>query len=202
MTIPPGIEEKEQDIGINSGKDCPGKAGFSLVEIMVVLGLLSILAAIAVPNFIDWLPKYRLKSATRDLYSNMQKARIGAIKSNKDWALVFDNNENKYYLCSDKGDDSWSETGDNTVEEVINLAGYQSGVQYGHGKAPSSPTGDPFPDDEISYTTPDNVAVFNPTGTGSSGYVYLENEENTTYAVGSLSSGVIRLLLWDGSEWE
>lgn len=175
------------------------QAGFSLLELMIVLGLLSIMAAIAIPSFLDWLPRYRLKSAARDLYSNMQKARIKAIKSNKDWALVFKGADNKYYLCSDNGDNVWSTVGDNTVEEIIDLDGYQSGVQYGHGKA-SAPAGGSFPADEISYNS--NVVSFNSRGTGSSGYVYLENEKNTAYAVGSLSSGVIKLQIWNGSAWE
>jgi hypothetical protein len=46
------------------------------------------------------------------------------------------------------------------------------------------------------------VAVFNPRGTGSAGYVYLQNEKNTTYAVGTRSSGVILLRKWRGSEWQ
>ena len=58
------------------------KAGFSFVELMVVLGILAIVAAIAVPDFIIWVPSYRLKSSARNLYSDMQKAKISAIKSN------------------------------------------------------------------------------------------------------------------------
>ncbi|MFO7761172.1 MAG: GspH/FimT family pseudopilin [Thermodesulfobacteriota bacterium] len=179
------------------------KGGFSLMEMVIVLGIISIMAAIAIPSFLDWLPRYRLKSAARDLYSNMQKARIGAIKSNKDWAIVFDAAANKYHLCSDKGSDgSWSGVGDNTVERTVDLDDYQSNIQYGHGKAAQSATSPPgaFPGDDISYNS--NVTTFNPVGTGSSGYVYLENSENTAYTVGSQSSGVITLKIWDGSSWE
>ncbi len=175
--------------------------GFSLVEVVVVLSLLSILSTIAIPSFLDWLPHYRLKSATRDLYSNMQRAKIGAIKNNKDWALVFEPTNRRYLLCSDKGtDDVWSATGDNTIETIAQLADYQSGVGYGHDNVNSDISGDDFPTDDVSYNS--NVAVFNSKGTGSSGYVYLENEKSSAYAVGSQSSGVIELKIWDGSSWE
>lgn len=195
----PRFTDIEQDNHRKPHRRLWGQAGFSLTEVMIVLGILSILAAIAIPSFMNWLPRYRLKAGARDLYSNLQKARIGAIKSNKQWAIVFDAAGDRYHLCSDPGgDNTWSSIADNTVEETIRLADYQSGVQYGHGTA-TTPMGGAF-DDEITYNS--NVASFNPKGTGSSGYVYLENEKNTTYAIGSQASGVIILKIWDGSSWE
>ena len=69
---------------------CTGReSGFSLIELMVAIGVLSILAGIATPGFINWLPDYRLKSAARDLYSNFQLARITAIKSGTHCTITF-----------------------------------------------------------------------------------------------------------------
>ena len=58
------------------------KDGFSLMEIMVVIAVIGIIAAIALPNFFSWLPNIRLKSSARDLYSNIQKAKLEATKRN------------------------------------------------------------------------------------------------------------------------
>ena len=44
------------------------RSGFTLIELAVVIVLLTILAGVGVPNFLSWLPKYRLKIAARDLY--------------------------------------------------------------------------------------------------------------------------------------
>ncbi len=182
-------------------------SGFTLIELMVVIAIIATLTAISVPNFLVYLPNARLKSAARDLYSNMQLAKMGSIKQNADWAIVFDKTDDKYQVCSGKGGDgSWSGT-DNAVEETVELSDYGSSVAYGHGNATSA-IGGSF-DDEITYpaelpppSTPSNVFIVNSRGTSNEGYVYLQNIKNTTFSVGTLQSGVIMLRRWTGSDWK
>ena len=181
------------------------KNGFTLIELLVTFVILGIVTAIAIPGFARWLPNYRLKSAARDVYSNMQLAKMGAIKANADWAIVFDAGSNTYRVCSDDGGDGDWKDGDEVEEKIVNLTNYESGVGYGHGNAANSIPGGAFPGDDISYNPPANVVVFNPRGTCNAGYVYLHNNNNTTtYGVGTQSSGVIRLLKWNSSaaSWE
>ena len=179
------------------------KNGFTLIELAVIIAVVGILAVIAIPGFMTWLPKHRLKSAARDLYSNMQLTKIGAVRANAKWAIVFDPGPTPgaYYICSDAGaNGTWQGPGaDDTVERTVQLSDYKSGVDYGHGNA-SGPISSTF-DNDITYTS--DVLVFNPRGTCNGGYVYLENSKNTsTYGVGTSTSGVVVFRKWKDTAWE
>jgi Tfp pilus assembly protein FimT len=43
--------------------------GCNIFELMTVLGIMAIAASIAVPNFIGWLPNYRIRSAADEVLS-------------------------------------------------------------------------------------------------------------------------------------
>ncbi|MGD9731572.1 MAG: Tfp pilus assembly protein FimT/FimU [Desulfamplus sp.] len=181
------------------------KAGFTLIELMIVIGIIAIMSAIAIPNLMN--PEHKLKKAATGLMADIQKTRSMAIKTNKEWAIVFDTINNKYFITSDKGlDHNWADLTDNKVEKTVEFSGYAAGVQYGHGVATKTVTGKTtFPIKETTYTN--EVLTFNPKGVCSSAvsgygyrYVYLEHKD-LTYAVGTGSTGIVRIFRWDGGEW-
>ena len=64
-------------------------AGFTLVEVLIVIGMIALISLIAIPNVIGMLPDYRLRAAAQDLFSNFQKTKLEAVKRNINTAVCF-----------------------------------------------------------------------------------------------------------------
>ena len=65
-------------------------AGFSAFEVAVSLGIMAIIAAFVMPNYVSWLRDYRLRGATNNLVADMEMARIRAIRENAFVVVQFD----------------------------------------------------------------------------------------------------------------
>jgi len=72
--------------------------GVTLIELIVVMVIIAIGAALATPNIGGWLTNYRLKSATRDLASTLRLAQIKAVSGNTTYRVVFDTANNSYIM--------------------------------------------------------------------------------------------------------
>ncbi len=63
--------------------------GFTAIELMVVLGIIAILSGIAIPSILSSRSNAQLRSASRDVYLSLQKARATAIKRNVNCGIAF-----------------------------------------------------------------------------------------------------------------
>jgi len=71
--------------------------GFTLIELMVVISIFSILAAIGVFSATHYLPKYRKQAAGRTVLSDLVKARIHAIRTRASQTVTIVN-DHKYKI--------------------------------------------------------------------------------------------------------
>lgn len=175
------------------------QSGFTLIELIVTCVIIGAAAGIAIPTFAVWLPNYRLKSAALDLFSSFQQAKMMAVRANANHSLEFDTTNNRYTL----------KDADDVIVKTVELSQYGNpgDIGFGWGAATKNATdsGGALPGDPVTFKIPpDNsmVATFNPRGMGNSGYVYINNTKNASYAIGKESTGLIKMRKWKGSNWE
>ncbi|MEJ2365366.1 MAG: GspH/FimT family pseudopilin [Deltaproteobacteria bacterium] len=95
--------------------------GFSVIELIVVVGMIVLLAAISAPVLSGYSPSYNSKKAAREIVSEMQLARIHAIKNRVNTVAVFypegfssADQANSFLIYEDK-DKDWIQDADENV---------------------------------------------------------------------------------------
>lgn len=88
--------------------------GFTLIEIMVVIGLIAILATIAVPNIVGWRAKQRFAAAASDVHEAIRVARSSAIKDNTTVTIQFQL-PNRFIVFADDDGDGTQDAGERTI---------------------------------------------------------------------------------------
>jgi type IV fimbrial biogenesis protein FimT len=58
------------------------KFGYSLYEVIVVMAIIAIVSAIAIFNYMAWIPGIRLNGAARQVMSDLVAARMASVKEN------------------------------------------------------------------------------------------------------------------------
>lgn len=137
--------------------------GISLVEMLIVMVLVGILTAIAVPNVSAWVETFRFKNTVREIGITMQLARMKAIAGGVEYRVVFDLDAETFSLEKGNqadGSDSWS------LEGVVNDVSSWVDIAFVN-----------------SYATGSHNKQFNPNGTSSTGSVRLTNAKGKKYKI-------------------
>jgi prepilin-type N-terminal cleavage/methylation domain-containing protein len=75
--------------------------GFTLAEVVVTLGILALMATIAIPSYFSWLPKNRIRTSVRQIYDDLNLAKMLAVKNNTNAVVKFFPASNTYSIWLD-----------------------------------------------------------------------------------------------------
>ena len=79
--------------------------GFTLIELIAVMAMISIIAALVLPRLDPFVPERRLKSAARMLSGTISLAYAEAIAKNRTYRLYLDPKADTYYITEVADDD-------------------------------------------------------------------------------------------------
>ena len=183
----------------------PLRAGFTLLELMVVMIIISVMASVAVPQM-RMSESRRAQLAADDVAQKLEMARTKALSTRKRVRLIFDVDGDEVVGRIDHDEDG-KFTG--AAEEVREFREFGSGelpgdVVFGRGNAK------PLVDDGSTepVTIPDDHMDFNvrgvPTPFGTQGAIYLvhRSDPDAVAAIWVASSGAFRVWRWKDGRWQ
>jgi prepilin-type N-terminal cleavage/methylation domain-containing protein len=145
------------------------QGGFTITEIMIVLALLSIVALIALPSFHHLAVNGHLKSAARDLASDVALLKERALAENRMYRITLNLGAGTYTLhqCSASGSPcaSWDPM------QIKNFMGFAGNIGFDSG-----------------VTTVTDYS-FQPRGIATSGTIALRNGRGSRAAITISASG-------------
>jgi len=205
---------------------CSHQHGVTLVEVLTVVVIVGVMAAIAVPSLRAIMPGYHLRAARRNIVSLMQHARIKAIATGHPCYLALDDPLDNTYTCYlDTDHDSVGEL-DNEDSDLpaasrreyrmsealfdgiapdkrpfIRLSGRTT---FGSNATKGIPGAAELPADGIAFNGTPQRAAFYPSGRGKPGTIYLQDARSKqSYAISVSIVGRIFVRTWNAEteEW-
>lgn len=140
-------------------------AGFTVVELLIVIAVAGVLTAMAVPNFTTWVANYRLKSAAQAVHANLIGAKMLGAKEGREYRIT----TAATGITIQQGNLSSGSTAWTTIK-TLNMADYP-GVSANAA----------------------NAIVFAPRGTASNETITLTNAQNATKTITVSIAGRVKI---------
>jgi type II secretion system protein H len=157
-------------------RDISWTDGFTLLELLIVIAMIGIVCAFAVPEFTQWRRNVQFKQAAEGLLAAARTAKNNAVTLNLQNRLECNPGGNRYRIT--EGNRAYSSTTWTTVKQDWITA--PDGVVLRTGNCNNTDTSDV------------NV-FFSPNGTGSAGTMCVNDDTGAKYKVIVGASGRIRL---------
>jgi general secretion pathway protein H len=72
------------------GRGAGSRRGFTLIEVIVVLGIVAMIAVLAVPQFSALTPGLELRATAEELRADIRRVRNAALRENRETVLLVD----------------------------------------------------------------------------------------------------------------
>ncbi len=176
------------------------EAGFTMTELLIVVSIIGIISAMAIPSFSSYYDKSCLMAAASEISGMIDEARQRSLCDGHDYGVGFDPATGTVRLIAGKGEDDKWNTADDEVVRSFSLASKGGGLHFGYG-----PYG-PRPDraaasDGVSFQY-NNTLICDHELSGTAGDVYLIARSGSAMAISANSTEYgYKLWRWNGTKW-
>lgn len=98
--------------------DNRSKSGFTIIELMITISIISILAAISIPGFYAYRPLHRARGTARLIFSDMHYAKMQSATQNIRYIVDFKAGTDEYRIYADKNKSGPELEADELVKSV------------------------------------------------------------------------------------
>jgi prepilin-type N-terminal cleavage/methylation domain-containing protein len=192
------------------------KRGYTLIEMVVVMVMLAVVVAVALPRGLKSSPQLQVDMAARGLTRDLEKVRMRAIAAKRRVRVSFIEVERFYtaYIDITEGRTGAIENTDEEVRESrlvtrgsnggVSGVELPKGVIFGFGDATAGPIDGPTSDpitlegDRVEF---DSRGMIAPAGTGGVIFLTHEDDPSAVAAVSISGAGAFRAWRYRGGGW-
>lgn len=163
--------------------------GFSLLELLFVMGLMATVSAIAVPDLVGAVNRYRALGAARHVAATLQRARVLAVSRGANVGVRFVRDGDRFrfamYVDGNRNGLSTRDIADGTDPPIGGVDGLEQfgGARFGLAPGLPLPDGALARDDDPIRVGSGSVVSFTPSGTASAGSLYIRGAGRHQYVV-------------------
>ena len=125
--------------------------GITMIELVITLAIVAVLTVMVVPNLGRWIQHHRMKAALRQMVSQMELAKISALKNNLEYRVAFDVANGKFELQRGNrpgGSGDWNpEGGEFSIPRQVSI-----NVTFGGDRVQFNPDGTAGPGGSVDLS--------------------------------------------------